>query len=101
MATEISKLAVVLTGSSAGFTTTMQQSGREVVTLQQRVAGARSGLEGFGASAARVGGIFSGWKSLLGGIGLGFSVWSGFEKWKESEQTAAKLDAVIRSTGMA
>lgn len=87
MASEISKLAVVLTANSG--------------ELAAGLKGGENALNSLGTTANKVGGVFSGFTSLLGAVGLGFSLWKGFEGARESEQATARLGAVLRSTGQA
>jgi hypothetical protein len=84
---DISKLSVQLVANSSGFAAGLKQGD--------------TALNSLGATAQRVGGILSGLPAILGGIGIGFSLWSGFAKAGEIEQGVATLNAVVRSTGQA
>lgn len=82
---DISKLAVILTADAGGFANGFKGAGAHVDALKEKTHS--------------LGGEISNVTSLLAGLGVAFSAAAAFEAFKADEQSIAKLDAVIRSTG--
>jgi hypothetical protein len=67
--------------------------------LKSQMAVGAQGVNQLGVAAKNCSGIMSSFTGILGAVGLGFSLWSGFAKAGESEQAVSRLNAVVKSTG--
>jgi hypothetical protein len=85
MATEISKLAVVLTANGAALAGGLKTSERAMDSLKAKAEG--------------LGGSLSGLTGVLAGVGLAFGATEAYTIFRTQKEAVAQLDAALKSTG--